>query len=597
LKRLTIIVLVCWCVAAHSHAQESTLPLTVADGAPTSAPGAVVVSVTLRFDAPVPDVLDVVRLARTPGERSWRVAETSRTDASGGRAVVRGSAGLESLLLIRGAGQAGYIIDGPFRWPVQAATYFIRARWRRTVRGRFPLAGGALTWIGQDDRGLTESPSCNWTGSGAWECVGVPLDAGGVVVATSPGQVHCALPAGPLSAAGVQASQRRSSTWGRLLIVSSGPPASAVAGGARVMARRLITPRARPQSLRLEEGQDDRIRVDPAGDGAVWISGNEVPDDGWIEIGARDRASERLEVRDVAGAPAELPLRVQLQPSAVVSGRVTAGPGVAAPESIVTLYRFASRRPTEPRELIAPNGARQPQKRIAVAEVRADADGVFRFDDLARERYEIVAMHPTFGRGEVRLEPDGQEVEVALRRPARAVGRVVRDGVPAAGVRVVFVPALAQFATAGDVTELRGGEAETDHDGRFTISLAPRGSGELRVGDERAGVRRVPLGPAESLPEVVQVGTIELDALPPLTLVFEAAGACSLLLTGPDARSGMSVIRASRLGPAMFQAAVPEPGRWHVVAVCGPRERAVMPATIDVVPGRPDVTIRLMWPQ
>ncbi len=56
-------------------------------------------------------------------------------------------------------------------------------------------------------------------------------------------------------------------------------------------------------------------------------------------------------------------------------------------------------------------------------------------------------------------------------------------------------------------------------------------------------------------------------------------------------------LRASRLGPAMFQAALPEPGRWHVVAVCGRRERAVMPATIDVVPGRPDVTIRLSWPQ
>ncbi len=79
---------------------------------------------------------------------------------------------------------------------------------------------------------------------------------------------------------------------------------------------------------------------------------------------------------------------------------------------------------------------------------------------------------------------------IRTRRPARAVGRVVRDGVPAAGVRVVVVPALAQFAVSGDVTELRGGETETDPDGRFTISLAPRGSGELRVGDERGGVRR-----------------------------------------------------------------------------------------------------------
>jgi hypothetical protein len=82
-----------------------------------------------------------------------------------------------------------------------------------------------------------------------------------------------------------------------------------------------------------------------------------------------------------------------------------------------------------------------------------------------------------------------------------------------------------------------------------------------------------------------------------VTLVFEGAGACDLLLTGPDARSGMSVVRATRLGPAMFQAALPEPGRWHVVAVCGRRERAVTPATIDVRPGGQDLTIRMSWPQ
>ena len=595
MKQVIIFLLVCFSVALQADAQESTLPIAVADGTPAATPGAPVVNVTLRFDAPVPAVVDVVRLGRAPGDRLWHVAETSRADASGGRVIARGPAGLESLLLVRGAGQAGYIIDGPFRWPAQAATYLVHARWRRTVRGRFPRAGSPLTWIGLNDSGVPESPSCNWISSADWECVGVPLDSTGVVVITAPGQVHCAIPVGPLSAAGVQMSQRRTSVWGRLVVVSSGPPMFGEGpGDARVTARRLIVPRARPQSVRLEEAQDDRIRVDAAGNGAVWISGNDVPDDGWIEIRARGRATERIEVHEVAGAPAELPLRVQLQPSAAVFGRVTAGPGIAAAESMVTLYRFAHRRPNEPGE---PNDQKQPQKRITVAEMRADGDGAFRFDDLARERYEIVAMHPTLGRGEARLEPDGQEVDVALRRPARAVGRVVRDGVPAAGVRVVVVPALAQFAVSGDVTELRGGETETDPDGRFTISLAPRGSGELRVGDERTGVRRVPLGPAESLPEVVQIGTIELNALPPLTLVFEAAGTCDLLMTGPDARTGMSVVRASRLGPAMFQAALPEPGRWHVVAVCGRRERAVMPATIDVRPGGPDVTIRLSWPQ
>jgi hypothetical protein len=595
LKPSIVFVLVCLSVAVQSDAQESTLPIVVAAGMSAATSGGPVVNVTLRFDGPLPPVVDVVRFERAPGDRLWHVGETSRADASGGRVIARGPSGVESLMLVRGGAYAGYIMDGPFRWPTQETTHFIQARWRRTVRGRFPRADGPLVWISQDDYGAHESPSCYWMSSADWECVGVPLDSAGVIVTTAPGQVHSAIPIGPLSAAGVQTSQRRTSAWGRLVVVAAGLPVGGEEPMAlHVTARRVISPRARPQSVRLEEAQNDRVRVDPAGNGAVWISGNDPPDDGWIEIRARGRATERIEAHEVAGAPAELPLRVQLQPSAAVFGHVTAGPGMAAPHSIVALYRFARRLPHEHGE---PDDHQKPQKRITVAEVRADAGGAFRFDDLARERYEIVAMHPALGRGEARVEPDGQEVDVPLRRPTGAVGLVVRDGVPAVGVPVVVVPALAQFAVSGDVTELRGGETETDSDGRFTISLAPRGSGELRVGDERTGVRRVPLGPVESLPAVVQIGTIELKPLPPLTLVFEAAGACDLLLTGPDARGGMSVVRASRLGPAMFQAALPEPGRWHVVAVCARRERAVMPATLDLVLGRSDVTIRLSWPQ
>jgi hypothetical protein len=45
------------------------------------------------------------------------------------------------------------------------------------------------------------------------------------------------------------------------------------------------------------------------------------------------------------------------------------------------------------------------------------------------------------------------------------------------------------------------------------------------------------------------------------------------------------------------QAVVPEPGRWHVTAVCGGRERAVVPGSIDVPAPARDITVRLAWPQ
>jgi hypothetical protein len=333
---------------------------------------------------------------------------------------------------------------------------------------------------------------------------------------------------------------------------------------------------------------DNRVQIDKIADGVAWISGPQVPDDGWIEFGAHDRASERLAIREVTEGPPELPLRVQLQPPVTVSGRVRNAADGPASDSVVTLYRFARGER---------DGDKKPPFRITVAETHADSEGAFHFDDLGIEPYEVVAMHPVFGRGVRRVTPDGREIDIAVRSTAQAVGRVLKDGIPAVAVRVVVVPDLTQFAAAGDITELRGGETQTDDDGRFAVTLASRGSSELRIGDEGAGVKRLSLGAAERQSGVIDVGDIELNVGAPVAFVFEGAGSCEILLTGPAGRTGMSVVRSSRIGPAVFQAIVPEPGRWHTVAVCGTGERAVLPAWFDLPPTARDVTIRLTWPQ
>ena len=582
-------ILVSLAAVAMQAAAQDGLPIVVANGRPASPPGIRLVDVTLRFDAQVPAILEIVQLARQPGEPMWRVAGASRVEVSLGGARVSGASGQESLLVIRAPDHAGYLLDGPFRWPAHPATYVVRAEWRRTVRGRFPTGGGSLTWIGVDDSRASAAPTCSWTSRADWECVGVPLDLDGVVLGSGSGELLCGIPSGPVSPEGVQRSQPGTSSWGRLLVVT-GQPAAARGSEVRVRARKLTTPRARPHSLRLEDEPESRVRVDAAGRGAFWLSGFDVEDDAWIEVGAAGRATERLDVRDVAGAPPDLPMRIHLDPSEPLSGRVATRTGVVAADSVVALYRFTRDRSVDD------TFSGRPQKRVSVGETRADADGLFRFDDLGRERHEIVAMHPSFGRGEALVEPGRREIDIVLRSPVRAVGRVVRGGAPASDIPVAFMPALDQFAAAADVTELRGGETATDADGVFSVLLGFRGAGELRVGDVRSGMRRVPLGAAESLPDVVQVGTIELNALPPVLLAFEGAGSCELLMTGPAARSGLSVVRASRVGPAMFQAVLPEPGRWHVVAVCGRRERAVVPPALDVPARGLPATVRLSWP-
>ena len=567
---------------------QDALPLAVAEGPPRYpwTTTAATTTVTLRFDRGMPAAIEIVRLGRSVDDRPWHVAETVHATASEGELALKGPIGVDTLLLIRAAGHPGYILDGPFRWPSQAATYFVRTEWRKTIRGNSTGPHASLTWISTDD-GAVRGTACEWVSRTTWECVGVPLNAIGVVVMNMTGEVRCGIPGGVLSPSGVETTRTRATAWGRLVIAETGVMSQS-ADRVRITAKRLQVPPARPLTTRVEVVPDSRVQIDTIAEGVAWISGSDVPDDGWIEVGAHDRASERREIREVTEAPPDLPLRVQLQPAVTVSGRVRNVADSPAPDAVVTLYRFA--RGDRDRD-------RKPPLRITVAETHADSDGAFHFDDLSIESYEVVAMHPVFGRGVRRVTPDGRELDIALRSAAQAVGRVLKDGIPAAAVRVVVVPDLAQFAAAGDITELRGGETQTDQDGRFTVALAPRGSGELRVGDEGAGVKRLALGVAERQAGVIDVGDIELNGGASVMFVFEAAGSCEILLTGPAGRTGLSVVRSSRIGPAMFQAIVPEPGRWHTVAVCGTRERAVLPAWLDLSPSARDVTIRLTWPQ
>lgn len=575
-------------VQVEAVSAQDALPLTVAEGPPRypwSNPVATTI-VTLRFDREVPAAIEVVRLARAVDDRLWHMAETVHTTASESELALKGPIGVDTLLLIRAAGHPGYILDGPFRWPSQAATYVVRTEWRKTIRGNSTGSHAPLTWVPADD-GALRGMACEWVGKTTWECVGVPVNAIGVVVMNAAGEVRCGIPGGVLSPSGVETARIRAAGWGRLVIAQTGATSQS-ANGVRITSKRLQVPSARPLTTRVEVVADSRVQIDTIAEGVAWISGSGLSDDGWIEIGAHDRASERLDLRDVTELPPELPLRVQLQPAATVSGRVRNAADIPAFDAVLTLYRFA--RGDRDRD-------RKPPLRITVAETHADSEGAFHFDDLSIEPYEVVAMHPVFGRGVRRVTPDGREIDVALRSTAQAVGRVLKDGLPAAAVRVVVLPDLAQFAAAGDITELRGGETQTGEDGRFAVSLASRGSGELRIGDEGAGVKRLSLGAAEKQTGVIDVGDIELNSGASVTFVFDAAGSCEILLSGPVGRTGLSVVRGVRIGPAMFQATLPEPGRWHTVAVCGTKERAVLPGWLDVPPSARDVTIRLTWPQ
>jgi hypothetical protein len=273
-----------------------------------------------------------------------------------------------------------------------------------------------------------------------------------------------------------------------------------------------------------------------------------------------------------------------LDESSSVTGHVLDSSRAAVSGAVVTLYRL----------IAEPDSTRDP-KRVAIAEALSGADGQFHFGDLARERHQVLAFHIERGRAEGSVDADGADLQLILRTPARSVGVVRRDGVAVAGVRVATVPDLAQFMAVDDVTELAGGESETDRDGRFSVAMPARGTVELRVGNETAGVRRLVLGDAASLPAVVDVGTIDLTPLPLLTLVLEESAGCELLLAGPVGRAGLTSQRATRQGPSMFDVRLPEPGSWLVSATCSGRIRDLAPALIDLATDAVGRTVVLTW--
>ncbi len=389
-----------WLFAAVAAAGfQDGFPLAIGNGPARFLWNAGASAVVLQFNGPIASTIEVARLARSVDDRAWHLAETVHATVSDGRAHLTGPIGVETLLLIRATGHPGYILDGPFRWPPRSATYIIRTDWRKTIRGNFAGPHGSLAWVSADAAAVTGA-ACEWIDKAAWECVGVPLDAVGVVVMNTTGEVMCGMPTRIVSASGVDVARTRTTAWGRMMVVQAGtaPRSSDI----ETTVKRLRSP---PSSGRAEVVSDTRIHVHPVGDGVAWISGSEVPADGWIEIKASGRATERIETREVAAVPADLPLYVQLQPAVALSGRVKNTAGEPASYAVLTLYRSSRTA-----------GGRHPSQApsLVVSATHADSQGAFRFADLGIEAYEVVATHPVFGSSTRRVTPDGRELEITL---------------------------------------------------------------------------------------------------------------------------------------------------------------------------------------
>lgn len=472
-------------------------------------------------------------------------------------------------------GDGSYLLDGPIAVSSDGADRRLDGIWRRTVQGTITgeaFGAPALEWLPVNAAAGEAWPACWWMASGQWACLGVPLNQAGVVVAVDgqrmwSGVVHVQ-----------QTASLRPSSWVRLIDVhddGAGPPPRL-----KVTAARPIVPAQRAKAVRVETAAIADVRVTPVEGGAIWITGDSSPSSAWIEIRSARSGPAYVPLAGVADGPPQVPVRILLEDIRALDATVVSARGDPAAAALVTIFRVIDPAPPV-------RGAREspPPRRVFAAEATADADGRVHVDGLGDAAYEAVAWHERFGRGSTLLSAGAGRVTIHLVSPGIARGRVLAGGKPAAGVDVLAVPDPAAFAAAEDPIDLKGGDARTGADGRFAVTLATGGGGELRVGGGTYAIKRVPL-PRAPLP-LVELGDIELGRSFTLSIALDQDPGCDVRATGPIGRAGLRIVTATRTGPGLFTLALPEEGSWEFGLLCGRTERALSPSVVSVTDQTP----------
>ena len=473
-----------------------------------------------------------------------------------------------------------YRLDGPFVWPDRSLTRTPDAVLRHTVSGTAPAATDTrppLTWIpaARDE----QWPRCRWVSEDRWECWGVPLADSGILVAVDAARVYwrAVQPA--------RVGDWHTADWARLIVVSDSagmPPPTLQASVQHAVA----PPEYRQNGIRLQTAPSPEITVVPLSPGTVWVAGPRSPGQSWVALRAADDAPQIVQLADIADGPLSVPAYLTLDPMRHVQGTVTSGlqPAIRA---TVTAFRLID-APANPDD-------RPKARRVFAEETSTDETGGFVLDGLGTDQYEILAWHPQLGHASAFLDAGQQVVTLHLDQTGIARGRVLVGGKPVAGVDVFSVPDATAFANATDPVDAKGGDGRTDHDGRFVVSVAPSGGGELRIGGGEYSTKRVPL-PRTALP-LVDVGDIDLGSPLMVQVVLDRDPGCNLLATGPVGRLGLQVVTGVRTAPGFFRVVVPEEGQWQFGLDCTGRIRSLTPTLVLIGQDLNGKDVRLTVPR
>lgn len=503
-----------------------------------------------------------------------RLGAPVTVDQLAGTVVIRGTPNrLYVITFTRSDG--AYLLDGPFAWPRTDTVRTVPARWHWTLHGRVPdelAADAGVEWIRADaDGGVW--PACFREDSRSWACWGILPNSHGVVVITGVGVILWT------TSHGGSVLPLHRARWGRLVVVSNAAAGSAVSVTARYP---VPPPPGRLRGIRLATASVPGAQSTPIAPGYVWVTGDRIPPDAWLEVRTAAAGPVHLTLQDVADAPSSVPLHVTLPDRRIIEGRVVRADGEGAPSAMVSTFRLIEPAVGDP--------ARAPPRRVLVAETITDDKGAFTIGDVGEGEHEIVAWHAQLGRASVPLPAGASDLLIHLRASSLARGRVLVRGQPARDVDVVSVPDATAFTAAQDITDVKGGDTRTGPDGRFVVMVAAAGGGELRIGGGTYAVTRVPL-PRPAVP-TLDLGDIELGGAIELTMVVDREMGCDARAAGPVGRTGLHLVTGRRAEDGSFRFALPEAGLWEFTLVCGGVERALSPAAVQIGPAQMNRELR-----
>lgn len=434
----------------------------------------------------------------------------------------------------------------------------------RPVAGPLPQGDPihGVEWI-SPDAGQGPWPRCFLTAS-AWSCWGVSASTTGIVTLQASASIWWTLP-DPKTTGSL-----RPARWGRLLVMTGERPDPSTL---RVtFGRPVAPPPGRFRAIRLGSAPVAGAQAVVIAGNAIWIAGAAIPPKSWIEIASDITAPVFLSLEEAAAAPASLPLHVPLRKALIVHGLVVSDGDQPAGGALISVFRLID----PPRV----GGTPALPPRVLAAETTADAEGRFELPSLGDADYEMVAWHPQAGRASLSMRAAESEIVVRLRSSGLATGRVLFGGRPLHGANVTSVPDAGAFSAAEDMTELKGGDATTGPDGRFTVMVAPSGGGELRIGGGAYPVKRVPL-PRPPAP-VFDAGDVDLGRPIDIVVLLDRDPGCALRAAGPVGRTGLQLVAARRTSSGAFTVAIPEPGHWEFTLICGGEARSLSPSLLMI---------------